>query len=74
LRVFDANGIYCRHYYTQQQHEHVFKEEEQWKNYYKKLLGTNQLVFNEAKATHIRQLIPRVISADKAVLLDKEVT
>jgi hypothetical protein len=74
LRVFDANGIYCRHYYTQQQHEHVFKEEEQWKNYYKKLLGTNQLVFNEAKATHIRQLIPRVISADKTVLLDKEVT
>lgn len=43
-------------------------------NFYKKLLGTDHMVFNEAKATRIRQLIPRVIPADKAILLVKEVT
>jgi hypothetical protein len=41
------------------------------KNFYKKLLGTNQMTFNEAKVARVRQLIPRVISADKAVLLEK---
>jgi hypothetical protein len=32
------------------------------------------MIFNEAKAARVRQLIPRVISADKAVLLENEVT
>jgi hypothetical protein len=43
-------------------------------NFYQKLLGTDQLVFNESKAARLRQLIPVAIPDDKAVLLEKEVT
>ena len=43
-------------------------------NFYQKLLGTNQLLFNESKADHIRQLIPVAIPDDKAIWLEKEVT
>ena len=44
------------------------------KNFYKNLLVIDQMIFNEAKADHIRHLILVTISTDKAVLLDKEVT
>jgi hypothetical protein len=43
-------------------------------NFYKKLLGTDQLLFNESKAARLRQLIPVAIPDDKAVLLEKEIT
>jgi hypothetical protein len=43
-------------------------------NFYKKLLGIDQLLFNESKAAHLRQLILVAIPDDKAVLLEKEIT
>jgi hypothetical protein len=42
-------------------------------NFYKKLLGTNQMQFNEAKAAQIRHLIPVAISADKATCVGEKV-
>jgi hypothetical protein len=43
-------------------------------NFYKTLLGTDQLLFNESKAARLRQLIPVAILDDKAILLEKEIT
>ena len=43
-------------------------------NFYKKLLGTSLMTFTDVKATYIRQLVPLAISAEKAVLLEKEIT
>jgi hypothetical protein len=38
------------------------------------LLGTNKIQFTEEKAVRIRHLIPTTISADKAAILENEVT
>jgi hypothetical protein len=43
-------------------------------NFYKKLLGIDQLLFNESKAARLRQLIPVAIPDEKAILLEKEIT
>ena len=43
-------------------------------NFYKKLLGTNQMQFADTKAAQIRQLIPVAISVEQAVMLEKEAT
>jgi hypothetical protein len=42
--------------------------------FYEKLLGSNQMLFTEEKAARIRNLIPTVISSDKAAKLEMEVT
>jgi hypothetical protein len=42
--------------------------------FYEKLLGTNKVHFTEEKAVRIRHLIPTTISADKAAILENEVT
>jgi hypothetical protein len=42
--------------------------------FYEKLLGSNQMLFTKEKAARIRNLIPTVISGDKAAKLEMEVT
>jgi hypothetical protein len=42
--------------------------------FYKKLLGTQHMSFTEEYATRIRQLLPNAISAEKGLLLEKEIT
>jgi hypothetical protein len=54
--------------------EDVEQIKQEAKNFYKKLLGTDQMMFNESKAARIRQLIPIAIPVDKASLLEKEIT
>ncbi|XP_059436754.1 uncharacterized protein LOC132169808 [Corylus avellana] len=43
-------------------------------DFYKNLLGTEQVQFTEAKAARVRQLIPVAISLEHAAILEKEVT
>jgi hypothetical protein len=43
-------------------------------DFYKNLLGTDQLHFTKAKATRIKQLIPAAISSEHATILEKEVS
>jgi hypothetical protein len=43
-------------------------------DFYKKLLGSKQMVFTEENAVRLRQLISPSISAEKASMLDKDVT
>ena len=42
-------------------------------DFYKNLLGTDQLQFIEAKATRVMQLIPVAISSKHPAILEKEV-
>jgi hypothetical protein len=42
--------------------------------FYRNLLGTKHMVFTEEHTTRIQQLISPTISADKSLLLEKEVT
>ena len=42
--------------------------------FYETVLGTNKVQFTVEKAVRIRHLIPTIISADKAAILENEVT
>lgn len=42
--------------------------------FYKQLLGTKHMSFTEKHVARIKQLIPTAISADKGLLLEKEIT
>jgi len=50
------------------------KIKETTEDFYKKLLGSKQMVFMEENAARLRQLISPSISAERASMLDKDVT